>query len=225
MNIRSALGRTALSKKCLITYSSITGHTEKVASRIQRTFESRGWQVDNFKIRKNADDILRPSYDVKDYDFWCVGSGVRVHLPYNEIINLLRRFRVGRDPRTLLRIRDESIPYITEPLPPLPSLERKTGHHHKITLGPDSPKGVVFITYAGYEFGPHEADPAFSILELEMEHCGFQIIGHFCCPGKFMDDPTPLTFHGDIRNRPDERDLLKAQMFIEDKLDEIEERQ
>jgi hypothetical protein len=218
-----------MGKKCLITYSSMTGHTEKVAARIKSTFETRGWQVDIFKIRKNADDILRPSYNVKDYDFWCVGSGVRVHLPYNEIINLLRRFRVGRDPRTLLRIRDESIPYITEPLPagspPEPGMRNPgSGFHHKIILGPNSPRGIVFITYAGYEFGPHEAEPAFSLLELEMEHCGFQIAGRFCCPGKFMDDPTPHTYHGDIRNRPDERDLLKAQMFVEDTLDAIDER-
>jgi hypothetical protein len=34
----------------------------------------------------------------------------------------------------------------------------------------------------------------------------------------------PRTFHGDIRGRPDERDLLKAQMFIEEKLEEIADR-
>jgi len=62
------------------------------------------------------------------------------------------------------------------------------------------------------------------LLELELEHIGFQCIGRFCCPGKFLDDPMPRTFHGDIRNRPDEIDLLKAQMFIEEKLEEIADR-
>lgn len=30
----------------------------------------------------------------------------------------------------------------------------------------------------------------------------------------------PQTFHGDIRDRPNERDLRTAQMFIEEKLEE-----
>jgi hypothetical protein len=34
----------------------------------------------------------------------------------------------------------------------------------------------------------------------------------------------PGTFHGDIRDRPNEKDLLKAQYFIEDKLEEIADR-
>ena len=48
-----------MGKKCLIMYASFTGNTEKVAQRIKETFESRGWQCDMFKVRKNADDILR----------------------------------------------------------------------------------------------------------------------------------------------------------------------
>jgi hypothetical protein len=46
----------------------------------------------------------------------------------------------------------------------------------------------------------------------------------FCCPGKFINTPTPETFHGDIRGRPNKRDLLKAEMFIEEKLEEIADR-
>jgi hypothetical protein len=123
-----------------------------------------------------------------------------------------------------LRFRDETIPYISEPIPEIPPLRDPKIDHAKIVLGPDSPKAVVFITYAGYEFGPKEADPAARLLALELEHIGFQHIGSFCCPGEYVDDPMPRTFHGDIRNRPDERDLLKAQMFIEEKLEEIADR-
>ena len=32
------------------------------------------------------------------------------------------------------------------------------------------------------------------------------------------------TYHGDIRQRPNEKDLLKAEMFIDEKLEEIAER-
>jgi hypothetical protein len=135
---------------------------------------------------------------------------------------MLRRFRTGMDPRISLQFRDETIPYITEPIPEDTGNPKKT--HRKIILGPGSPKAVVFITYGGYEFGPKEANPALELLELEIEHIGFQCIGRFRCPGKFLDDPMPGTFHGDIRDRPNEKDLLKAEMFIEEKLDEIADR-
>ena len=213
-----------MGKRCLITYSSITGHTEKVALKFKETFEKNGWRCDIFKVRKNAEDILRPPVNIRSYDFVCAGSGLRAHLPYNEILNMLRGFRTGMDPRITLRFRDETIPYISEPIPEIPPHKNPKTDHGKIILGPDSPKAIVFITYAGYEFGPKEADPAALLLALELEHIGFQYLGRFCCPGKYVDDPMPRTFHGDIRNRPDERDLLKAQMFIEEKLEEIADR-
>lgn len=216
-----------MSKKCLIMYSSYTGNTEKVALRFKSTFERNGWECDIFKIRKKAEDILNPPFDVNNYDFICVGSGIRVHLPYNEILNVLRRLRLGIDPRIALRNRDETIPYIKEPLPDLPEPWDDSDimrHHRKIVIGADSKKAVVFTTYGGYEFGPKEAEPSMQLLALEIEHLGFQCIGQFCCPGRFLNHPTPGTFHGDIRDRPNEKDLLKAEMFIEEKLEEIADR-
>ena len=211
-----------MGKKCLITYTSFTGNTEKVANRFRDTFINYGWECDIFKVGKNADNILRPPFDITQYDVVCAGSGLRSHLPYNEVLNMLRGFRTGMDPRITLQFRDETIPYITEPVPE-PNRD-PLDVHRKIVLGPDSPKSIVFITYGGYEFGPKEAEPAVQLLALELEHIGFLFIGKFCCPGKFLDSPTPRTFHGDIRDRPDENDLMKAQMFIEDKLEEIVDR-
>jgi hypothetical protein len=213
-----------MGKKCLIVYSSFTGNTEKVAMRFKSTFEREGWECHTFKVRKRGEDILNPPFDLNDYDFLCVGSGLRAHLPYNEVLNMLRRFRLGGDPRIALRNRDETIPYIMEPLQEIPSIERMANGHRKIVLGPDSRKGLIFITYAGYELGPKEAEPGLQLLALEIEHIGFKCIGFFCCPGKFLDNPMPETYHGDIRNRPDERDLLKAEVFIEEKLEEIADR-
>ena len=75
-----------MGKRCLITYSSITGNTEKVALKFKETFEKKNWHCDIFKVRKNADDILRPPFSLRSYDFVCAGSGLRSHLPYNEVL-------------------------------------------------------------------------------------------------------------------------------------------
>ena len=216
-----------MSNKCLIAYSSITGNTEKVARRFKNTFERNHWECDMVKIGKRAEDILNPPFDIDTYDFLCVGSGLMVHLPYNEILNVLRRLRLGMDPRIALRNRDETIPYITEPVPEAPPPWDNpdiVAHHRKIVLGPESKKAVVFITYSGYEFGPKEAVPGLELLALEVEHLNFQCIGQFCCPGRFLHNPTPRTFHGDIQDRPNDKDLLKAEMFIEEKLEDIADR-
>jgi hypothetical protein len=214
-----------MGNRCLITYTSLTGNTEKVALRFKQTFENRGWQCDMFKVRKQAGDILRPPYDIRRYDFLCVGSGLRAHLPYNEVLNMLRGFRTEMDPRITLRNRDETIPYISEPTPEIPPHKKDPSlSHKKIILDVNAPRAVIFITYAGYEFGPKEAEPAAQLLALEVEHIGYRFAGNFCCPGKYLDNPTPRTFHGDIRDRPNEKDLLKAQYFIEDKLEEIADR-
>jgi hypothetical protein len=208
-----------MGKKCLIMYASHTGNTEKVALRFKDTFEKNGWDCDMFRVRKKAEDILRPPVNFDDYDFLCVGSGITSHLPYNEILHVIKRLLYGFDPRLSLQFRDETIPYINEPV--VDTLPDPRQYHRKIVLGPDSKKAVVFVTYAGMEFGPKEAMPAMQLLALEIEHFEFQCIGQFCCPGKYLNDPTPKTFHGDIRDRPNKRDLLKAEMFIEEKLEEI----
>ena len=39
--------------------------------------------------------------------------------------------------------------------------------HKKIVLGSENKKGIVFVTYAGHEFGPSEAVPALEALALE----------------------------------------------------------
>ena len=216
-----------MAKKCLILYTSYTGHTEKVAKRFKNTFEKNGWECNIFRVRRKAEDILNPPFDFANYDFLCVGSGVILHLPYSEILALIRNKVYDIDPRIPLRDRGEALNYIKGPIPKAlpPTKDPKVLQEHgKIVLGPDSKKAIVFVTYSGYEFGPKEAEPALQLLALEVEHLRFQCIGRFCCPGEYLHDPTPRTFHGDIRGRPNERDLLKAEMFIEEKLEETADR-
>jgi hypothetical protein len=214
-----------VAKKSLIVYSSYTGNTEKVAVRLETTFARSGWLCDRVKIQKRAEDILHPKFALAEYDFVCVGSGIRSHLPYNEILNVLRGLRLGADPRYSLRMRDETIPYITEPLPKGPPPWTETSlaeRHRRMELGPGSPRAIAFVTYSGCEFGPKEAEPSLQLLDLEIEHLGFRCVGHFSCPGRFLDHPMPHSYHGDIRGRPDERDLLAAERFVEERLRETD---
>ncbi len=183
-----------MARKCLIIYYSETGNTEKVALRFKDTFERNGWECDIFKIGKETDFGNLP-YEYKDYAFLCVGSPVHDSLPPQEIIDAIRR-----EPKDVGK---------TKML------------HRKIVPGPK--KGIVFVTYAGLHLGPKEAEPALKLLELEMEHQRFKGVGSFCCPGKIFDrvQATPGWYHGDIRGRPSERDLKKAEIFIEEIIEEL----
>lgn len=207
-----------MSRKCLIVYSSLSGNTAKVAERFKSTFEKNGWECDTFKIDRKT-DFMRPPFNFSDYDFVCVGSGLIMHLPSEEILNVIQKQFFGIDPRIFKKNRYGDEPDEEAIKPPKDFKDT----HRKITLD-GSKKAVIFITYAGYEFGPEEAEPALKLLELEIQHLGFQCIGHFACPGKFLNLPTPESYHGDIRNRPDERDLLRAEFFIEDMLEAIADR-
>ena len=209
-----------MAKKCLVIYASLTGNTEKVALRMKATFEKHGWRCDTFKLDRKT-DIHRLPFDFGGYDFACVGSGVIMHQPYNEVLLPIRAMS-GADPRVAHRARGEEITYLKEPVR---EFDRKKGEgprHGRIRLG-GAKKAAVFVTYSGYDLGPKEAEPSLALLALEIEHRGFQCIGRFACPGKFVDEPTPGTYHGDIRDRPNERDLLKAEMFVEEMLEEIAE--
>lgn len=209
-----------MGNKCLIMYSSLSGNTEKVALRFRSTFEKHGWECDTFKVDSKT-DILNLPFKFKDYDFVCVGSGLILHLPSEEILNAVK-IQLGVDRRPIMRFRLGERPDREQRTRPPQGAESAQPHrHHKIVLGADSKPAVVFATYAGFEFGPKEAEPALQLLALEVEHTKFKCIGSFCCPGKFLNNPTPGTYHGDIRDRPNATDLLKAEMFIEDKLEEI----
>lgn len=211
-----------MDRKCLIVYSSWSGNTAKVADRFRSTFEKNNWQCDVFRIGRKF-DYMNPPFEFKNYDLACVGSGLNMHLPSEEILNTIQKQFYGIDPKIFKRSRYEEI--TERPPDTLGDVPRAKGGgpHHKIILS-DSKRSIIFVTYAGYEFGSREAEPALKLLELEMMHLGFRCIGYFCCPGQFGKEPLPNTFHGDITHRPDERDLLKAEMFIEEKLEEIAER-
>ncbi len=170
-----------MKNKCLVIYSSMSGNTEKVALRINKTFEKNGWKCDVFKIGKDL-DVKNPPFDYGDYDFLCAGSPTIFALPVQEIIEVMRQN------------------------------SRKLGMH-KLVPGPKC--SIVFSTYGGAHLGPREAEACLTFLAIECEHLGFKTIGEFSCPGKYVDYATPEWYHGDIRDRPNEKDLKNAAGFVE----------
>jgi flavodoxin len=183
-------------KRSLILYQTMSGNTEKVALRFRKVFEKKGWECDMFKVDKNMSVEDLP-FKFQDYDFICAGSGVYAALPGKEITDLIFKYahQTKRDGK-IVRV------------------------HRKIVPGPK--RGVVFVTFAGTHLGPKEAEPSLSLLELEIEHLKFKCAGKFSCPGNIGNHPTPGYWYGDIRNRPSERDLQKAEIFMEEILEETQ---
>ncbi len=250
-----------MAKKSLILYQSKTGNTEKVALRFKKIFDKKGWDCSLFKVGKDT-DVVNPPFEYDDYDFLCVGSGVFKQLPPSEIVDIM--FNVTH---------------------PMPFKGSKPGRVHVQGMIIPGPKnGVVFVTYNGGHLGPKEAEPALSLLEVEMEHLRFKCIGKFSCPGKMnfggggdavgrvaqwfgwtkevarekiqrynanpdtpefasftiedrqqMDrgkttaqmpqggPPPARSWHWDLDNRPNERDLEKAEIFLEEILEDYYE--
>ena len=140
---------------------------------------------------------MNPLIDFKDYDFLCAGSGVYGHKPNQQVVDIMF-FKSHRPRRKGIK---------------------EFALHRKVVPGPK--KGIIFVTYGGARLGPTEAEPALSLLELQIEHIRFKCIGKFACPGKMGEHPTPEYWHGDISHRPSERDLRHAEIFLEEKLEEV----
>jgi flavodoxin len=213
-----------MTRKSLIVYSSLTGNTEKVAVRFAQVFKKKGWEYDLVKVDTNT-DFFNPGFAFEDYDFLCVGSPVQLNSPAETIIKIMNKNPLSghfgdptREEVAVERFKRNDPNYRVGPKRPPGYDETHPPRPRKIIPGPK--KGVVFVTYGGHHLGPKEAEPSLSTLEVEMEHLRFKCIGKFACPGRVDNREGLDTWHGDIRNRPNERDLLKAEIFLEEKLEE-----
>lgn len=81
--------------RVLILYSSYTGNTEKVASRIKDTFKTNNHETDIYKI-DNSIDPEHPPLNYEDYDFLCAGSPVRRGIASIELVNMMMLHRRGK---------------------------------------------------------------------------------------------------------------------------------
>jgi hypothetical protein len=201
-----------MAKKSLILYQSMTGNTEKVALRFKKVFEKMGWECDIFKVKSDP-NVKIPLYknpkvtdfpfDLRDYDFLCVGSPVQVGQPPKEIINIM--FNNPYSPHSHGEtLSDEDRERLRDP-----------------TVIPGPQKGIVFVTYGGVHMGPTEPLPALASLEHELVHLKFQCVGRFSCPGKMAGHPSPGAWHHDLDHRPSKRDLMKAEIFLEEILEDL----
>ncbi|MFX0204208.1 MAG: hypothetical protein ACFFCW_49555, partial [Candidatus Hodarchaeota archaeon] len=98
---------------------------------------------------------------------------------------------------------------------------RPTTAHRKLVVTQEWKKGIVFVTFAGFEFGWAEAIPALEALALEMAHMKIQCIGKFSCPGRFGPQ-SDVVYFKDLHTRPNKKDLQSAEIFLERALDDIE---
>jgi hypothetical protein len=202
-----------MAKKSLIAYSSLTGNTEKVALQFKKVFEKKGWQCDMFKIDHRTNLRALP-FKLQDYDFLCVGSPVIHKRPLEEIVTLLfgRPLVSNAGGKEAIENRSKPPAEFIQQLP-------KENPDRKIILGPDTKKGVIFMTYGGIHLGPKEVEPAIGLLALLMEHIPFECVGKFSCPGRFAGH---VGWYKDLEQRPNERDLQKAEFFIEEVLEGLE---
>lgn len=203
-----------MAKRSLIMYASLTGNTEKVAYRFKKAFEKKEWLVDLWKIDKNT-DIQNPEFNIRSYDFLCAGSPIIHKMPIEKLITLLS----GGRPLPSLGGFNAFGGSVATP-GPLPSGGHPppVGHEAKIVFGPDTMKGIAFCTYGGIHLGPKESEPAVALISLIMEHIPCQVVGRFACPGRYDDN---TGWYKDLKERPNERDLQKAETFMEEILEDL----
>ena len=222
-------------KKALVVYASRTNNTAKVAERFQSTLVKSAWQCDLYKIGA-YDDPMKVPFDITSYDLVCAGCGIHSHAPYEELLAVIRspfyHFDARRlkynDARILLGIRDDEkwkqiVPAGGQMQAP-PKTESTGGGHRKIVMPFNPRKAVVFATYSGFEFGREEVLPSLDLLALELKHLQIETIGKFACPAKMGNTNNPNGWHDDIVHRPNERDLLRAELFMEEIVEAMKDR-
>lgn len=165
--------------KVLNLYFSSTGNTEKVAKKIDETTRELGYPVDTVKIVSK--DM---SFDILDYDFIFVGSGVYGQLPGKSLTDLNRALLQDYVKRGEIK----------------PASPRRTNANV-----------IVYCTYGGVHTGINEAIPAVKYMGQLFDHLGYTIIGEWYVVGEYKTKK--LKSHsvggrlGDIRGRPNQADL------------------
>jgi flavodoxin len=113
-------------------------------------------------------------------------------------------------------------PIISElPLPQIRAVAYGNPGPDKISPGPKC--GLVFCTYGGIHLGPEEAEPALKLLEVELMHQKFLVIGSLAIPGKMGNRQHPGWYFPDLPTRPNEGDLKNVAIFVDNMMNKLKE--
>ncbi len=106
--------------------------------------------------------------------------------------------------------------------PILDFIKTKLDYHRKRKdIIPKSPKlkgkyAVCYCTFSGPHTGIREAIPAIKYMEQFFEHLRFSVIGRWYIVGEFKNNDVLSTqgVLGDIRGRPNEKDLMEVELKV-----------
>jgi multimeric flavodoxin WrbA len=239
-------------RKSFILYSSITGNTEKVALRFKKVFESKGWQCDSLKINRKT-NLKEIPYKLEDYDIICVGSPILAGLPTREMQDAIGPGVLFRKFPGFPHIDEgygqkKGIVFVTyggfgrgpeEAIPTLALLKMKLEDIKIKCIGKFACPGKEFRhvavdtvaqkqklsvedasgTLARYAENPNSAE--FSNFSKEERN----VFEKALADNREVQIGSERSnmWHWDVQRRPGERDLLKAQIFMEEILEDYYE--
>ena len=88
-------------------------------------------------------------------------------------------------------------------------------------LEPGPKCGIVFCSYGGIHLGPMEAAPALKLLEVELMHQLYNVIGSLAVPGGMGDFSNPDVYYSDLKDRPNEKDWADVAAFVDDAMGKL----
>lgn len=226
--------------KSLILYSSWGGNTEKVAFRFKQVFEKMGWECDTLKVTKKT-DVKNPPVRLDDYDLLCVGSLIIGGLPTKEIYDdhlgllmpaSLIRGRISHDgefdPITTDYGFKKGIIFVTytggrrgpgEAAAALAMLELRLEDMRVKVIGKLACPG-------GHRRGSDDGKSEM-ITGATQEEAATTVAEYFGDTGSPDEGPKDgretsgtRDWHWNVTERPSDRDLLKAEIFLEEILED-----
>ncbi|NDV23355.1 hypothetical protein [Desulfovibrio sp. JC022] len=168
--------------KILNLYGSLNGQTEKVALEIEKAAVQAGHNVSTVNLKKEG--VL---FDLLNYDFTFIGSGVYTWLPGKSVQDWINR----------------QLAYAREKNLILPGSPRIPGKF-----------ACVYCTYAGPHTGEAEAVPAIKYMGQLFDHLGITVADEWSVIGAFVPEKMQH-FNisgrlGNIEGRPNADDLKQV---------------
>lgn len=165
--------------KILNLYGSLNGQTEKVALEIEKVADQAGHNVTTVNLSKEG--VI---FDLLNYDFTFVGSGVYTWLPGKPVRDWINRQMTHAREKNLI----------------LPGSPRVPGRF-----------ACVYCTYAGPHTGEAEAIPAIKYMGQLFDHLGITVADEWSVVGAFVPEKmqhfNTCGRLGNIEGRPNAEDL------------------